>query len=394
MLSLALFFLRLGCVSFGGPAAHIALLHNEVVTRRKWLSDEAYMDLLGATNLIPGPNSTEMMMHIGYQRGGWLGLLLGGTLFILPAMCIVLALAWVYTTYGAMLRLDGLLYAVKPVVLAIVLQALWQMSKKQIKQGWQWLLMGLAVVGYFVGVHELLLLALAGGFTAFWRKTRQVMPTLTLPLLFSKVKNPSFFLQQKSISFNPTPGSLLGFFAAQPNPQTLNTLFWTFLKIGSVLYGSGYVLLAFLQKDFVYRLGWLTEQQLLDAVAIGQVTPGPLFTTATFIGFLLAGWQGGIVATFAIFLPSFIFVALTHPFIPQLRRNTGLSAVLDGVNIASLGLMAAVTLVLGRAALQDGLTVALAVVSAALLLLYRLDTLWLIVGALLIGLLKISLGFP
>jgi chromate transporter len=393
MLSLALFFLRLGFVSFGGPAAHIALLHNEVVTRRKWLTDEAFTDLLGATNLIPGPNSTEMMMHIGYRQGGWLGLLLGGTLFILPAMGMVLALAWIYTTYGTLLQLDGLLYAVKPVILAIVIQALWQMGKKQIKQNWQWLLAGLAVAGYFVGVHELLLLALAGGLSVIWHKTRQMMPSLTPLLFFGKVQYFAIHLKEQSVNFRQDAFSLPSFSATLPTAETLSTLFWTFLKIGSVLYGSGYVLLAFLQKDFVYRLGWLTEQQLLDAVAIGQVTPGPLFTTATFIGFLLAGWQGGVVATVAIFLPSFIFVALTQRFIPQLRRNQWLSAVLDGVNIASLGLMAAVTLVLGRAALQDGLTVTLAVVSAGLILIYRLDTLWLIGGALLIGLLKISLGF-
>ncbi|MHB0987789.1 MAG: chromate efflux transporter [Bellilinea sp.] len=364
-----LLFLRMGFTAFGGPAAHIAIMHDEVVVRRKWLTDEEFLDLVGATNLIPGPNSTEMAIHIGYLRAGWVGLILGGACFILPAVGMVLALAWVYVQYGATPQAGWLLYGIKPVVIAIILQALWMLGKKAIK-GVFLLFVGLAVFGlYFAGVNELVLL-LAGGLV--------VMAGSNLQRAARK---------SNSAVIIPVAGALkwLGLPAAVSTAFGLPLMFLTFLKIGAILYGGGYVLLAFLHSDFVVRYGWLTSQQLLDAVAVGQVTPGPLFTTATFIGYLLGGVKGGLLATLGIFLPSFIFVALSNPLIPKIRNSIWVRGLLDGVNAASLGLMAAVTWALGRASLVDPLTILLALAALILLLRFKLNTTWLIAGGALIG---------
>ncbi|MFZ3078512.1 MAG: chromate efflux transporter [Bellilinea sp.] len=364
-----LLFLRMGFTAFGGPAAHIAIMHDEVVVRRKWLTDEEFLDLVGATNLIPGPNSTEMAIHIGYLRAGWLGLILGGACFILPAVGMVLALAWVYVRYGATPQAGWLLYGIKPVVIAIILQALWTLGKKAIK-GVFLLFVGLAVfVLYFAGVNELVLL-LAGGLV--------VMAGSNLQRATQK--------SQSAVIF-PVAGALkwLGLPAVASTAFGLPLMFLTFLKIGAILYGGGYVLLAFLHADFVVRYGWLTSQQLLDAVAVGQVTPGPLFTTATFIGYLLGGVKGGLLATLGIFLPSFIFVALSNPLIPKIRNSIWVRGLLDGVNAASLGLMAAVTWALGRASLVDPLTILLALAALILLLRFKLNTTLLIAGGALIG---------
>lgn len=363
----ALFFLKLGVTAFGGPAAHIALMHDELVKRRKWLDEQRFLDLLGATNLIPGPNSTEMTIHLGFVRAGWTGLILAGVCFITPAALITLALAWAYVQYGTTPTADRLLYGVKPVIMAVIAQALWSLTPKAVK-GPLTAGVGLAVLAlYFFGFNEILLL-IAGGLVVMlgqnWRQGRGpglmslalLLPVTGLPVLVT------------------TPVSLLH-------------LFLIFLKIGSVLYGSGYVLLAFLRADFVIRLGWLTDQQLLDAVAIGQVTPGPVFTTATFIGYILAGWPGAGLATLGIFLPSFIFVALSNPLIPKLRNSPWTGSLLDGVNVASLGLMAAVTWQLGRASLVDPLTIALALGAAVLLLRYKVNSTWLIAGGAIAGLL-------
>ncbi len=362
LLEVTLLFLKLGFTGFGGPAAHIAMLHDEVVKRRKWLGDEQFLDLLGATNLIPGPNSTEMCIHIGYLRAGWPGFFVAGLAFVLPAMLIVLGFGWLYVEFGALPQTEWLLYGIKPVVIAIIIRALWDLGRKALK-GWL-LPVGLAAAaGYFFGINELLLLFL-GGISVF--------------LARSGFKRPKV---------GSLPGLLpLGFLLpAAAAPFNLPVLFLTFLKIGSVLYGSGYVLLAFLRADFVLRLGWLTDQQLIDAVTIGQVTPGPLFTAATFIGYILGGPPAAILATFGIFLPAFVFVALSNPLIPRLRQSPLLSALLNGVNAASAGLMAAVTLQLGRAALLDPLTSLVAL--AALLILWktRLNTTWLILAGGVIG---------
>lgn len=352
--------LKLGATAFGGPAAHIAMLHDEVVTRRKWLDDKHFLDLLGATNLIPGPNSTEMVIHVGYVRAGWSGLIVAGLGFILPTVLIVLALAWAYVRYGSTPAAAWLLYGMKPVVVVIVAQALWNLGTKAIRGWWG----GAAAVAIlllylFTGIGEILLLLVAG--LIFTLAQNRPWPgfnlwgLLPLPLVTA------------------SPFHLITLLSGQ-----LVTLFLTFLKIGSILYGSGYVLLAFLRADFVVRLGWLTDQQLIDAVAIGQITPGPLSSTATFIGYVLAGVPGAILATLGIFLPSFIFVALSSPLIPRLQSSPIARAFLDGVNVASLALMAAVTGQLAAAALTDWYVILLAGVTAILLFRFKVNTTWLI----------------
>jgi len=365
-------FLRLGFTAFGGPAAHIAMMHDETVRRRGWLSDEEFLDLVGATNLIPGPNSTEMAIHIGYRRAGWPGLIVGGLCFIVPAVLIVLALAWVYVRFGSTPQAEWLLYAVKPVVIAVIAQALWNLGRKAVK-GPLTAVVGVAVLaGYFLGINAIALL-FAGGLG--------VMASANL----RRLKNGGL----GALAASPLAAlNLLSSSAAGAAPLSLSGLFFSFLKIGAVLYGSGYVLLAFLRADLVVRLGWLTDQQLIDAVAIGQVTPGPVFTTATFIGYLLAGLPGAFLATLGIFLPSFLFVALSNPLIPRMRRSPWFGALLDGVNVASLGLMAAVTWQLGRASLVDPLTVLVSAAGLVLLIRYRVNSTWLILGGAIVGLLK------
>lgn len=368
---LALVFVKLGTIAFGGPAAHIAMMDDEVVKRRQWLSREKLLDLLGVTNLIPGPNSTELAIHIGYERAGWRGLLTAGSCFILPAMLMVWALAAIYVRYQTVPVLGWLLYGIKPVIIAIVVQALWKLGKSAAKDR-PTTVAGVAVmVLFFLDVNEILLLLLAGlgvmlfkwqrshgsGTTAFW---------LPIPGLVAQVGS--------------SP-------ATTAEVTTWINVFLFFLKVGSVLYGSGYVLLAFLQQDLVERSQWLTSQQLLDAVAIGQFTPGPVFTTATFIGYLLAGNSGAIAGTIGIFLPAFVLVAVVNPWVPRLRRSAWAANFLDGVNAASLGLMAVVTWQLGQAALVDWLTVVLAVLSAVVVFRFQVNSVWLVVVGGLVGVL-------
>jgi len=360
-------FLRLGVVAFGGPAAHIAMMREELVRRRRWVSDAQFIDLLGITNLIPGPNSTEMAIHLGYLRAGAWGLVLGGVCFIVPAMLIVMALAWAYVRWGGLPVATGVLYGVKPVIIAIVLQAMWGLARTAVRGP---LLAGAFVVAAalaLAGVHELLVLFGAGGVAALVVPRRRAVAGAVAALAWA------------------TPARVMAA-AAAAGGVTLGTMTLVFLKIGAVLYGSGYVLLAFLRADFVERLGWLTDRQLLDAVAVGQVTPGPVFTTATFIGFLLAGWTGAVLATVAIFLPSFVFVAASRPLLPRLRGSRRAAAFLDGVNVAALGLMAAVTWQLGRAAVVDPLTAALALAAAVLLVRTRVNSVWLLAAGGALGL--------
>ena len=359
----AALFVKLGFISFGGPAAHTAIMHDEVVKRRKWLTDEEFLDLLGATNLIPGPNATEMAIHIGYLRAGWPGLIAGGLGFIIPATLIVLGLSWLYVHFGSTPQIEWLMYGIKPVVIAIIAQALWNLGQKAFKDRLT-AFIGVAVFAlYFLRFNEIGLL-FAGGLIVMlivnWRQFRNPPPSILLP-------------------FGGMGLSQL------PIPFSLPVLFLTFLKIGSVLYGSGYVLLAFLRNDFVLRLGWLTDQQLIDAIAIGQVTPGPLFTSATFIGYILGGTPGALLATLGIFLPSFIFVLISNPLIPKIRNSTWAGSLLDGVNASSLGLMAGVTLQLAFSSLTDLYTVLIAVISLALLLRYKINSTWLIAGGALAG---------
>ena len=368
----ALLFVKLGVIGFGGPAAHIALMREEVVTRRKWVSDERFLDLLGMTNLIPGPNSTEMAIHLGYVRAAWPGLLAGGACFILPAMAIVWALAWAYVRYGGEPQVGWLLYGVKPVIIAVVVQAIWGLGRTAVKGTLLAAVALAALVLSLAGVNEILLL-LAGG--------------LVVPLARS-VRGAWVAVAAAPVATvlgGAVPVVAQGM--ATGAPLGLTTLFVTFLKIGSVLYGSGYVLLAFLRNDFVHRLHWLTDQQLLDAVAIGQFTPGPVLTTATFVGYLVGGGAGAVLATVGIFLPSFVFVAASRPLLPKIRASRWTAAFLDGVNVAALGLMAAVTWELARAAVIDWLTALLALVAAAVLIRFEVNSVWLILGGGVVGLL-------
>lgn len=340
----SLYFLRLGFTAFGGPAAHIAMMEDDLVRRRRWLTREEFLDLVGATNLIPGPNSTEMAIHIGYRRAGWPGLLAAGAGFILPAAAITLAFAWAYRRYGALPPAQDALYGIKPVIIAVVAQALWGLTRAAVKSRFLAALALAAAAAAFFGADELLVL-LGGG------------------LLVAGARRAA-------------PGIRLG----GAEPFTLAALFLFFLKVGSVLYGSGYVLLAFLQSTLVERWGWLTRTELLDAVAAGQMTPGPVFTTATFAGYLAGGLPGAAAATAGIFLPSFVFVALSGPLIPRIRGNPTAGAFLDGVNAASLALMAVVTLSLARAAIVDGTTALLAAAAAWLLIARRVNSAWLVAG--------------
>jgi chromate transporter len=369
---LARLFLRLGTTAFGGPAAHIAMMEDEVVRRRAWLTHEEFLDLLGATNLIPGPNSTEMAIHVGHRCAGWPGLLVAGACFIVPATAITWALAWAYGRYGHLPQAEGLLYGVKPVIIAVVVQALLRLGRSALKSP------GLTVAGAAclalgaAGLHELVLLfgagiavALARGLARPGAKTAGVLP--------------------------PWPIVAVAATAAAP-PVQVSTLFLVFLKVGAVLFGSGYVLLAFLRAELVARLGWLTEAQLLDAIAVGQVTPGPVFSTATFVGYVLAGHAGAAAATAGIFLPAFLFVAASGPLVPRLRRSAAAGAFLDGVNVASLALMAIVTWQLGGSAVRDLPTALLACTSAVVLLRYRVNSSWLVLGGGVLGVALRALG--
>ncbi len=372
---LAALFLRLGTLAMGGPAAHIAMMEDEVVRRRRWMTHERFLDMLGVCNLIPGPNSTEMAIHIGQLRAGFAGLVVAGACFILPAAAIVMAIAWMYVRYGTMPQAVGLLYGIKPVIIAVVLQALWGLGRTAIKSR---LLAAIAIVSFVAALFDVndMIVLIGGGVVMMAiravedrdaaRATLAALPTV-VPRA-SAVK----------------PAAIAA--AVVAVPFSLTTLFLFFLKVGAVLFGSGYVLLAFLRTDLVDRLHWLTQAQLLDAVAVGQVTPGPVFTTATFIGYILGGFRGAVVATLGIFLPSFFFVSISGPLIPHLRRSPLAGAFLDGVNVGAWALMAAVTLFLARAAVVDVVTTILAIASAFVLIRYRINSAWLVIGGGLIGL--------
>jgi len=368
-------FLKLGTIAFGGPAAHIAMMDDEIVRKRGWLTRERFLDLLGATNLIPGPNSTEMAIHLGLLRAGWRGLIVAGACFILPAMTITGILAWAYVRYGTLPEVFWLLYGVKPVIIAIVVQALWGFATKAVKGPLTGVVGGVVVTLAFLGWDEILLL-LVGGVTVMLG-TRLVRPgprAATAAAVSGAMLAPGAPVSAAAVS------------ASVSAPVSLWGLTGFFLKVGSVLYGSGYVLLAFLRADLVQRWGWLTDQQLMDAIAVGQFTPGPVFTTATFIGYVVAGVPGALLATLGIFFPSFVFVAASSPLIPRIRRSGWAGSFLDGVNVASLGLMATVTWQLGRAALVDWITVSLGLVATVLVFRLRVNSAWLVLSGGVIGL--------
>jgi chromate transporter len=367
----AWFFLRLGTIAFGGPAAHTAMMRHELVRRHGWVSDERFLDLVGATNLIPGPNSTELAIHLGYDRARWRGLVVAGVCFIVPAALIVTALAWVYVEYGDTPAIAGLLYGIVPVVIAIIIHALVSLSRVAVKNIWLGFLGVAALVAYLIGVNELLVLA-SGALLAVLARLLRHPPRGSRGLAVGPLVlgQPLF---------------------PDPTGAQLWQLFGTMLKIGAVLYGSGYVLLAFLRGEFVERLGWITEQQLIDAVSIGQVTPGPVFTTATFVGYLVAGPPGAFLATVGIFAPSFLFVGLLTRITDRLRSSPWTSVALDGVNVTALALMAGVTYQLGGTAIVDPLTGAIAVLTLVLLWRTKLNSVWYILGGAIVGLAHVAL---
>ncbi|MDQ3926100.1 MAG: chromate efflux transporter [Actinomycetota bacterium] len=364
---LARLFLKLGTIAFGGPAAHIAMMRTEVVERRRWMEEQEFLDLVGASNLIPGPNSTELAIHLGRVRAGWRGLLVAGACFILPATLIVLAFAWAYARYGSTPQAEGLLYGITPVVVAIIVQALWGLLRSAVKGPFLAVVGALALVLYFLGVKEIPLLF--GG--------------ALLVLLVRIVQR-----RRSSEAAAFAPFALpLGLLSLPSAATGLVGLFLSFLKIGTVLFGSGYVLLAFFRSEFVVP-GLLSDQELLDAVAVGQVTPGPVFTTATFVGYLLAGVPGALLATVSIFLPAFVFVAITGPLIPHLRESPILAGLLDGANVVSLALMSGVTWQLGRASVFEPIPALIALVSLVLLFGTKINPVWLVIGGGVIGLIS------
>jgi chromate transporter len=368
---LALVFLKLGTISFGGPAAHIAIMENEFVRKRRWITEADFLDRLAAANLIPGPSSTEVAIFVGHSKRGWAGLLVAGCCFIIPAAVMVAMIAAVYVRFGSLPQVTGILYAIKPAVIAIILQALWSLARTAAKTKLLAVVGVISVVLSAIGVAPLIVLAIAGlaSAAAAWLERREHGALFAAP-------------------FSGRLALLLAAPAAVAMvPVSLLRLFLSFLKIGSVVFGSGMVLLAFLRAEFIEHLHWLTEKQLIDAVAVGQFTPGPVFTTATFIGYLVAGIPGAVVATVGIFLPGFLLVAVSGPLIPNLRRSPMAGAMLDGVVAGSLALMAVVAWQLGRAAIVDWLTALIFVGSAVVLFRFRPNSAWIISGAALIGLL-------
>jgi chromate transporter len=382
---IAKLFLKLGIIGFGGPVAHIAMIEDEVVKRRQWLTQEHFLDLLGVTNLIPGPNSTEMAIHIGYIYAGWLGLIIAGVCFILPAVLITGLFAWLYVNYGTLPQVLPLLYGIKPVVLAIIINAIWGLGKKAVKT--RKLLIISIVVGlitWFAKVNEVVALLLGGILGMIWLSSSNQTNLIILGLTTET------FLQITTMSTAinshiSVPLWKLGLF---------------FLKVGSILFGGGYLLIAFLQKGLVEEYGWLTQQQLLDSIAIGQFTPGPVLSTATFIGYIIAGFPGATVATIGIFLPSFLFVAALNPLMNPIRKSSWTRPFLDAVNVSALALMVLTTMQLGMATLilpkthdLDFLGLGISVISAILVLFYRINAMYLILGGSIIGWVALILGY-
>ncbi|MBD2080792.1 chromate efflux transporter [Leptolyngbya sp. FACHB-17] len=386
---LAALFFKLGVIGFGGPNAHIAMIEAEVVGKRQWLSRDRFLDLLGATNLIPGPNSTEMAIHIGYIYAGWLGLIVAGVAFIFPAVLITAGFAWVYVALGAVPQFAFLLYGIKPVVLAIVADALWRLGKKAIKTRKLFVIaIAIALLLWLGNISEIIALLIGGVLGMIWLRSpdRPQQTKEEANILIASIVTSSTLKATAAMTVT--------------SPISLWQLGLSFLKIGSILFGGGYVLLSFVQGEFVQGYGWLTQQQLLDAIAIGQFTPGPILSTATFIGYVIAGLPGAIIATVGIFLPSFIFVAALNPIIPYLRRSKWASAFLDAVNASALALMTVVTIQLAIATFSkssapyvDGLAVAIALLSAVLALRFRVSAAWLVLGGAAIGWIAFTLGY-
>jgi chromate transporter len=367
---IAFVFLKLGMIAFGGPAAHLAMMEEEFVRRRRWITQAEFLDRLATANLIPGPSSTEVAIFIGQLKRGWRGLIVAGFCFIVPAALIVSAIAWAYVRFGSLPRAQNVFFAIKPVVVAIIVQAIGRMSRTGIRTALLASVAVLAAVLSLIGVSPVLVLVFAGSVVGRGPRDERAVAGRGIP-------------DRSGYGACCVVTALTVEAAA---PALLGRLFLSFLKIGSVVFGSGYVLLAFLQSEFVEHLHWLSEQQLLDAVAVGQFTPGPVFTTATFIGYIVAGWRGAAVATLGVFLPGFILVALSGPLIPRLRRSPVAGAALDGVVAGSLALMAVVAWQLGKASIMNWTTLALFLVALIGLLRFRLNSAWLIGVAAVFGL--------
>lgn len=370
---IAVVFLKLGTIAFGGPAAHLAMMEEEFVRRRQWMTRAEFLDRLATANLIPGPSSTEVAIFVGQLKRGWRGLVVAGCCFIIPAAVIVSLIAWTYVRFGSLPKVEGMLAAIKPAVVAIVIQALGKLGRTALPTALLAVVAALAAALSFVGVSPVLVLVFAGVLSA----ASSVMKNR---LLGTSIGLPGFFGLPKIVAAVMAVAATGAAF-----PVGLMRLFLSFLKIGSVVFGSGYVLLAFLQAEFVERLHWLTDKQLIDAIAVGQFTPGPVFTTATFIGYIVAGWAGAVVATVGIFLPGFVLVAVSGPLIPRLRRSAVAAAALDGVVAGSLALIAVVAWQLGRASIIDRATLIIFVASLIALLRFRINSAWLVAAAAVLG---------
>jgi chromate transporter len=368
----ATLFLKLGTISFGGPAAHIALMETETVRKRNWLSREYFMDMLSATNLVPGPNATEMAIHIGYLRAGWPGLIVGGAAFILPAALISGALAWAYVTYGSLPQAHALFYGINPAIIAIIVAATYRLGKSAIKDWRLALLAALCLAASLLGVDQVVIL-LAGGLAGV--------------LVYARPQAPSAALLAWIAPGLPVALPLVSL----ASDDRLVGLGLFFLKVGALLFGSGMVLFAFIQRDVVDQLGWLTQRQLVDAIAVGQMTPGPVLSSATFIGYLVSGWGGAVVATIAVFLPSFFITALMGRYLPKLRTWPLGQAFLKGINAAVVALILAIAIGLARSAIPDALALLIAAASLLLLLRYKAETWWLVAGGAVIGLIRFLL---
>ncbi|MEC4891681.1 MAG: chromate efflux transporter [Oscillatoria sp. PMC 1051.18] len=378
ILELAKLFSKLGAIAFGGPAAHIAMMEDEVVNRRRWITRDRFLDLIGATNLIPGPNSTEMAIHVGYIYGGLSGLFVAGICFIFPAVLITGIFAWIYVEFGNLPQIEPLFYGIKPAVLAIIFGALWRLGKKAVKSR-QLLLIGLGVVPLILlGINEAIALLLGGIVGAIWLKLGKDSPENSASMLVAGLNLSAIFENTIVI--------------AAEVATTVKPALWElglfFLKVGSILFGSGYVLIAFLEGEVVGKYEWLTQQQLLDAIAIGQFTPGPVLSTSTFIGYLILGIPGAIAATLGIFLPSFFFVAILNPIIPKLRESKWTAAFLDAVNVSAVALMAVVTFRLIVETLfqpLDLFAIAIAIVAGIIVLRWKINAAWIVLGSAAIG---------
>ncbi|MFN3753962.1 chromate efflux transporter [Flavobacterium sp.] len=360
---IAKLFLKLGIIGFGGPAAHIAMMQEEVVVKRKWLTEQHFLDLLGATNLIPGPNSTEMAIHIGHEKGGWKGLIVAGLCFILPAVLITGFLAWLYKQYGQLPEVQPFVYGIKPAIIAIILGAIFPLAKKSLKSVELAVIAVLVLLFSLLNFNEIYLLFGAGFLALFLASVRNRNTTINsvFPLTFLQITNTTIL------------------------SATNSNLFWIFLKIGAILYGSGYVLFAFLDTELV-ATGLLSRQALIDAIAVGQFTPGPVFSSVTFIGYQINGLSGAVFSTIAIFLPSFVFVALLNPIVKKMRNSKLFSAFLDAVNVASVAIIVTVCFEMGKETITDWRTVLIAVLSIAIAFGYqKINSAFVVLGGSLLG---------